>query len=188
MEKINWINGQAGGTPLSAENLNQMQDNIENAIGEVDEKYSRHIITAGPNTELTSITTRDQIIPLTSSTIVGDKLQISATNNGIKVGNGVSKVKISANVFYQDYDSSVAYVFPSVTINDNRVAMSISSRDWGTNTLSYQSVTISPFIIEVNENDVIKLTSGEINPTQEGKIRGLRLGVLNTYITVEVIE
>lgn len=34
MEKINWINGQAGGTPLSAENLNQMQDNIENAINE----------------------------------------------------------------------------------------------------------------------------------------------------------
>lgn len=32
MEKINWINGQAGGTPLSAENLNQMQDNIEDAI------------------------------------------------------------------------------------------------------------------------------------------------------------
>ena len=154
----------------------------------LNDKFSKSVITAGPNTELTSITTRDQIIPLTSSTIVGDKLQISATNNGIKVGNGVSKVKISANVFYQDYDSSVAYVFPSVTINDNRVAMSISSRDWGTNTLSYQSVTISPFIIEVNENDVIKLTSGEINPTQEGNIRGLRLGVLNTYITVEVVE
>ena len=32
MEKINWINGQAGGTPLSAENLNQMQDNIEKEI------------------------------------------------------------------------------------------------------------------------------------------------------------
>ena len=35
MEKINWINGQAGGTPLSAENLNQMQDNIEDAINAV---------------------------------------------------------------------------------------------------------------------------------------------------------
>lgn len=35
MEKINWINGQAGGTPLSAENLNQMQDNIEVAIEEL---------------------------------------------------------------------------------------------------------------------------------------------------------
>ena len=154
----------------------------------LNEKFSKNIITAGPNTELISITTRDQIIPLTLSTIAGNKLQIDTTNNGIKVGNGVSKVKISANVFYQDYDSSVAYVFPSVTINDNRVAMSISSREKGTNTTLYQTVTISPFIIEVNENDVIKLTSGEINPTQEGYIRGLRLGVLNTYITVEVIE
>lgn len=35
MEKINWINGQSGGTPLSAENLNLMQDNAENAIDEV---------------------------------------------------------------------------------------------------------------------------------------------------------
>lgn len=35
MEKINWINGQSGGTPISAENLNLMQDNAENAINEV---------------------------------------------------------------------------------------------------------------------------------------------------------
>ena len=40
MEKINWINGQAGGTPLSAENLNRMQDNIEEAINEVDDKLN----------------------------------------------------------------------------------------------------------------------------------------------------
>lgn len=37
MDKINWINGQAGGTPLSAENLNLMQDNIEDAIDNVAE-------------------------------------------------------------------------------------------------------------------------------------------------------
>ncbi len=35
MEKINWINGQSGGTPISAENLNLMQDNAEEAIKEV---------------------------------------------------------------------------------------------------------------------------------------------------------
>ena len=40
MNKINWINGQAGGTPLSAENLNQMQDNIEDAIEEVRDELS----------------------------------------------------------------------------------------------------------------------------------------------------
>lgn len=37
MDKINWINGQAGGTPLSAENLNLMEDNIETAINTVAE-------------------------------------------------------------------------------------------------------------------------------------------------------
>lgn len=37
MNKITWVNGQSGGTPLSAENLNLMQDNIEEAI---DEKLS----------------------------------------------------------------------------------------------------------------------------------------------------
>ena len=40
MNKINWINGQAGGTPLSAENLNQMQDNIEDAINNLDKTSS----------------------------------------------------------------------------------------------------------------------------------------------------
>lgn len=41
MEKINWINGQAGGTPLSAENLNQMQDNIEKEITKQQEVLNK---------------------------------------------------------------------------------------------------------------------------------------------------
>ena len=49
MNKINWINGQAGGTPLSAENLNQMQDNIEDAIDEV-QSIAEKIIKESGNT------------------------------------------------------------------------------------------------------------------------------------------
>ena len=41
MQKIDWINGQAGGTPLSAENLNQMEDYIEsefnNQAGDIED-------------------------------------------------------------------------------------------------------------------------------------------------------
>ena len=40
MNKINWINGQSGGTPLSAENLNLMQNNIEDAIPDVKTEES----------------------------------------------------------------------------------------------------------------------------------------------------
>lgn len=60
MEKINWINGQAGGTPLSAENLNLMQDNIENAIdGTV--LYNNTIGTTGNVTLSDSVANYDYI-------------------------------------------------------------------------------------------------------------------------------
>ena len=39
MGKFNWINGQAGGTPLSAENLNQMQDNLLELVFPVGSTY-----------------------------------------------------------------------------------------------------------------------------------------------------
>lgn len=48
MDKITWINGQAGGTPLSAENLNQMEDNIETAINDV-QTYAEGIVESGTN-------------------------------------------------------------------------------------------------------------------------------------------
>lgn len=53
MVKINWINGQAGGTPLSAENLNQMEDNIESAIDTVAENGTPTVLatlTSGTTT------------------------------------------------------------------------------------------------------------------------------------------
>lgn len=39
MDKINFQNHKSGGTPVNAANLNQMQDNIENAINEVSTKH-----------------------------------------------------------------------------------------------------------------------------------------------------
>lgn len=39
MGKFNWIDGQAGGTPLSAENLNQMQDNLLQLVFPVGSTY-----------------------------------------------------------------------------------------------------------------------------------------------------
>ena len=51
MEKINWINGQSGGTPISAENLNLMQDNAEEAIDEVTTYKYKLTITADKTAE-----------------------------------------------------------------------------------------------------------------------------------------
>lgn len=150
----------------------------------LNEKFSRNIITAYPTQQIISITGRSQVIPLDGSEIVGNKLTL--VNNKIKIGSNVSTIKISASVFYQDYDTSVAYLFPEIRKNQNKIARAISSRM--ADVTRYQSVAIPEFIISVEENDLIDLTAGEINPTQEGSIRGNHEGTLNTYITVEVVE
>ena len=51
MAIFNWINGQAGGTPLSAENLNQMQINLLEMIFPVGSTYITQTNT-NPNSVL----------------------------------------------------------------------------------------------------------------------------------------
>lgn len=89
MEKINFKNkGEPGAIPASAENLNLMQDNTENAINEIKPS----IITVGLNSniEITGNTTI-QLDKILSS--VGNKFTLQ--NGGIKIGAGVSKIKVS---------------------------------------------------------------------------------------------
>lgn len=52
MSKFNWINGQAGGTPLSAENLNQMQDNLLQLVFPIGSTYITQDKTTNPNSIL----------------------------------------------------------------------------------------------------------------------------------------
>ena len=49
---FNWINGQAGGTPLSAENLNQMQLNLLDMIFPVGSTYVTQSANTTPNAVL----------------------------------------------------------------------------------------------------------------------------------------
>lgn len=63
MNKINWINGQAGGTPLSAENLNLMQTYTEDAINEVVAKMQGTVLYSN------NAGTKDDSITFTGGTI-----------------------------------------------------------------------------------------------------------------------
>ena len=150
----------------------------------LNEKFSRNIITAYPSTAFTNITTQDQVVILDEYRSVGNKL--SVLNNAIKVGNGVSHVLISAQVFYQDYNASnVSSLFPNIQINGNSVARAIKSVS---NTGIYNVVNISNFLISVSENDLITLTTGTISSTNEGRYRGKQENGIHTFLTVEVVE
>ena len=176
------------------ENKSEVIDNLESESKKdalsanqgriLNEKFTKHIITAYLSQQYYDITERYQIIPLDMSNISGNKLSLD--NKAIKIGQGVSKVLISAVVFYEGYGTETAYLFPRIRINGEDVAKQISSRC--ESTVRYQSVTFAPFVINVNEGDLITLLSGEISPNDKGTVRGYDRGSLCTYMTVEVVE
>lgn len=158
------------------------EKNIYDKFGQL--VNGKNIITAYLSQQYYAISKIDQIIPLDVSMVSGDKLSLD--NNAVKIGAGVSKVMISAMVFYQDYGTEASYLFPRIEINDSTVSKAIASRCPDTN--RYQTVTFAPFVINAKEGDLITLLSGEISPNNTGTIRGKDYNSWCTYMTVEVVE
>lgn len=163
MDKINWINGQNGGTPLSAENLNLMQENIETAIYEVDENAKPSVITASMsgNHTLASASSYEQIV-LDSSVSTKNNLSISS-DGGILIGKGINKVLISVKGHFQTVaGTSLKWVsvFDQYANPLCAVASSLSAR---------ATLTSTPAVVNVKEGDVLYLkVSGALGDIVRG--------------------
>lgn len=103
--------------------------------------------------------------------IVGDKLTKSS-DNGVKIGAGVTKVLVSASAFYAS--NGGAYGWCRIQKNSSDTNQSAIANL--TNS-SYGTAAITPFILNVQENDVIKLWNNDA-----AKVRGTA-----TWMTVVVI-
>lgn len=93
--------------------------------------------------------------------VVGDKLTKSS-DNGVKVGAGVTKVLVSASTFYTSNGGAYGWC----RINKNSSDTYQSAIATLTNS-SYGTAAITPFILSVQENDVIKLWNNDA-----AKVRG----------------
>lgn len=103
--------------------------------------------------------------------VVGDKLTKSS-DNGVKIGAGVTKVLVSASAFYSSNGSAYGWCRiqkNNSDTNQSAIANLISS--------SYGTAAITPFILNVQENDVIKLWNNDV-----AKVRGT-----STWMTVIAI-
>lgn len=111
---------------------------------------------------------------------VGDKLTVS--DNGIKIGKGISKVKINAIVWLE----TQGYRWVSIFKNNTAITSSISP-EGGNYTGVWGSVSLPDILIDVEENDIIYLKA---NCSLDGKSTAgnYRPTYYNTYLTVEVVE
>lgn len=168
MEKIDFVNNNA--PYLSAETLNQMQDNIEEAI-------SPNIITAGLVSNVKLTTTNNTKLPLSARANVGDKLTIS--NGGIKIGAGVTYVKVSGQV-YVDTSGGAGIKKGIIYKNNNQVAT--DGLNGSAN--AYTTIAIPTFLLQVAENDIIYLYgAGYVNDNFAGNDSNMY-----NRLTVEVIK
>lgn len=169
---------QNEGTKFTADRMNHIEEGIAGITQE------KNIMTAYPSAYNTVVTKNNTSIVLDSSTSIGSNLTLS--NSAIVIGKGITKVMISAQFFFQDYQLQ-GYCYPFIKKNDVGVAGALTER--GVSGMpTYMSVTISPFLLDVTEGDKISLTVGDINDVRTIYRGNSPTGILHTYLTVEAVE
>lgn len=152
MEKINFKNkGETGANPINANNLNLMQDNAENAINE----NKPSVITVGLNSNI-EITgnTPIQLDKILSN--AGNKFTLQ--NGGIKIGAGVSKIKVSGCLLEEVNPAGLYGCY--ICKNEINLAHAINI---GFNYIPVVNqmvkTTCQPILVDVQEGDVIYLNA-----------------------------
>lgn len=133
-------------------------------------------VTLG-GTNFKKIATSDyEILPMTAATIVGSGLTVS--NNGILIGSGITKIRISAQICYGAATAGLktcAIWSSASTSHLARSQMNITNASYP------ESIAISPRIAAVTAGNVITL---RCHGTENDIIYG---GLMQTYLTVEAV-
>ena len=148
--------------------------NATNILTYIDNKCKNEIATLSLSYE-TSVS--EGYIPL--SDINSNTTRLTYSNNGIKIGSGISKIKVSANVFGASTNNG-SYLWTQIerVRGNTKTAISIAIDNTST---YFGSTSHTPALCDVQENDIIKVYKIDSNSTT---IRTLA----NTYLTVEVVE
>lgn len=159
------------GTDTPTEDTKLVIDEYDLDAQYVEEK---NIITATFTTNHTIASASAEKVALNQSVSGGNKLTLNTTNNGIVIGSGITKVKVSANINFQTVTSGIKVV--SIYLN-NATAYTNTSEISSRTTL-----IISPVLLEVQEGDIIYLY------VQGNSEDVLRRNMAFSNITVEVVE
>ena len=172
MKRMNVVDGQ---TPANKAFVDELQDNIEEAI-ELNQNFMVAYMTNDYYIKETRVTEVLPIDKVESSN--GDKLTLNS--HAIKIGSGVKHVRISGNVYF--YTGTVSGLKTgSIFKNDREVINTIVNAS-GNVSGGYQHMPIASKIISVIQGDLIKLM---VSGTEEDRIRNYPQG---TFLCVEVVD
>ena len=113
---------------------------------------------------------------------IGTKLTLS--NGSVKIGSGVSKVMVSGVLrgYFKNNNSTTNYEVGCRINKNTTIARALEFIIDKNTTINAKLITVAPFLLDVEENDVISIgiysSSGN----------AVRKYLENSYLTIEVIE
>lgn len=153
MEKINFKNkGEVGAIPANADNLNLMQDNVEEAINETKSS----VITVGLENNI-DFSKRNLVIPL-NKIMACSGSKFSLVDNKIKIGTGVSKIKVSGALLEQTNATGLFGAYICKNGIDLINAINVGFSYIPTENDMYK-VSLPPLVVDVTAGDLISLTA-----------------------------
>lgn len=170
---------QDSDTPISAENLNKIQEEQKRYTDNVKVELTKDMIVAQLKT--TTYIGKEMVkLPMTKEQYKkGEKLSLS--DNGIKIGAGVSKIKVSANLTPL-VGGKNGYTWLNI-LKNNIAVFDV----FGTGREYVSTVSVSDLILNVKENDLIEIQMAYETYHNENRIDVTKYNNTN-FLTVEVLE
>lgn len=176
--KQTWADGEAGGTPITAEKLNHIEQGIYNVT-------NKAITTFGctNNAPTYNVATGFGVVNIPLNVVLtetnnNEKFTLNS-DYSIKIGAGVSKIKVCGCVAINR--GKTGYITCWLKKNNSNVAgAGIPFSDWYPT-----SCQIEPIILEVAENDVLTFNFGSGADSAQN-YTGYNANT-TTYLTIEEI-
>lgn len=161
-----------------ADDIADVPGDLKTIAERIEAIIQKNVMTAGLTDDYTTTRTNYEKIKINKVFCVsGDKLTI--TEEGIKIGAEVSKVKVSGQIyFYTNLNSSVKNASGYIEKNGTTVVAHNQRGDF-----EYAHVALPEKVIDVKEGDVIGL--GVVSKQDATVIKNYENG---TFLTVEVVE
>ena len=152
--------------------------NHDSVYAAASHSHQPEAITAHMGNQTHSVTSGADYVtlPLTTSVIVGTGFTVE--NNVIKIGSGINKVRISAQVCVGTNNPAVKYLAIRANVNTYPTQLAraqMRSHEYTTP----ETMTIAPLVVTVSENDLLTL---DFFGAEGDVIYG---GITLSYITVE---
>ena len=171
-ERINWSNDDT--TPINTANLNKMDEGIYN-------NSIRNILTAKltENVSYESGTTGGKLV-LSESSSSGSSLSISE-DGGIKIGANISQVIVSAGTRITNNNESSASAYNLYIYKNSSIV--VSGRVGRVESGITDGISISPFLLNVEEGDIIYLAFWKTST----HLAAIGSTYSSTFLTVEAL-